>query len=130
MGRLLRLLALGLGALVIAATATTAFTAGNTVSTSNAGESAQGIGPNSVKPPACAGLTLTNLVVGDGLVQGTNAADLVLGGAGADNVRGKAGADCLMAGGGDDDLHGGPAFDVCLGGAGTNQYKKCEVQIP
>ena len=54
-------------------------TAANTVPASNVGSSSTAITANTLKPAACNGITLTNLVIGN---NGTAANDLVLGSAG------------------------------------------------
>lgn len=87
------------------------------------------IGPNDLKPPECAALTLTNLVIG---TTGTNNADLVLGGPGLDTINGNAGDDCLVGGGGIDTLSGGTGTDVCIGGPALDVFVPlggCETQI-
>src|SRR5437016_11901318 len=58
----------------------TALTAGNTVPATNAGLVTRAIRADDIKPAACAGMTLTNLVVGNGVFSGTTANDLILGG--------------------------------------------------
>ncbi|MEJ5201984.1 MAG: hypothetical protein WHV66_07080 [Anaerolineales bacterium] len=97
------------------------------------------ITPNSLKPPACAGLNLTSLAAGSGTINGSNSADLILGSAGNDTLYGRAGDDCLVGGAGDDWLYGGAGqdiliggdgFDTCDGGGGNDTFdSSCEVQI-
>lgn len=55
---------------------------------------------NDVKPPQCAGITVTNLVVGSGTFSGTAANDLILGSLGAETIAGGDGSDCILGGGG------------------------------
>ena len=105
-----------------------AITATNVVPSTRAGGF---IGPpptaNELKPPACAALNLTVIVVGSGA--GGQAA-LVLGTAGNDNLVGGAQGDCLVGGDGNDRLNGGPGTDVCIGGAGVDIFHaSCETQI-
>ncbi len=92
-------------------------------------------GAQNLKPPACASLTLTNIVRGSGLINGTPGNDLILGSAIADTINGLGGNDCILAGsgddiidGGDDDdiVDGGAGTDVCTLGAGTNTSYNCE----
>ena len=97
-----------------------ALTAGNTVPATNVGLVRQPIATDDLKPAACAGMTLTNLVTGSGTVNGTNGNDLILGGAGNDSINGKAGDDCILGGGGNDTLYGDSGTDVCIGGSGND----------
>jgi Ca2+-binding RTX toxin-like protein len=106
-----------------------AFAASNTVPGSRLTDQAFYPGANDYKPPECAGLNLTNLVAGDGVLNGTKANDLILAGAGNDKLQGKNGDDCLVGGGGDDELTGNNGWDICLGGGGTDTFKQCEVEI-
>lgn len=102
-------------------------TAANTVPASNLGSSSTAITANTLKPAACNGITLTNLVIGN---TGTAGADLLLGSAGVDNMDGKAGDDCILGGGGDDNLRGSQGTDVCIGGPGVDTFHpSCETQI-
>jgi Ca2+-binding RTX toxin-like protein len=102
-------------------------TAANTVPASNVGSSSTPITANTLKPAACNGITLTNLVIGN---NGTAAADLVLGSAGVDNMNGAGGNDCILGGGGNDTIAGGAGTDVCIGGPGTDTFNgNCETQI-
>jgi hypothetical protein len=82
-GRLVgKLFAVAAASLVLAAT-TQAFTAGNTVPATNAGQQQFTIDANALAPAACAGLNLTAIVAG---VSGTAADELVLGTAAADTI--------------------------------------------
>jgi Ca2+-binding RTX toxin-like protein len=102
-------------------------TAANTVPASNIGSSSTPITANTLKPAACNGITLTNLVIGN---NGTAAADLVLGSAGADTMNGGNGDDCILGGGGNDSIAGGGGTDVCIGGPGVDTFGgNCETQI-
>lgn len=84
---------------------------------------------NQLKPPQCAALNLTTIVVGSGTINGTGAANLMLGGAGADSMRGRGGGDCLVGGAGNDVLRGNGGTDVCLGGPGVDTFASCETAI-
>ena len=68
--------------------------ASNTTPATRAGRALYAIGPNTLKPPECASLTLTSLVT---TATGTNAADLQLGTANADSLNGGAGGDASSA---------------------------------
>ena len=104
-----------------------AATAANTVPASNVGSSSAAITANTLKPAACNGITLTNLVIGS---TGTNGNDLVLGSAGADTMNGGNGNDCILGGGGIDAIAGGGGTDVCIGGPGVDTFNaNCETQI-
>jgi hypothetical protein len=75
---LLGLLAVGL------LCATPALTGANTVPASRAGADTRAIGLNDMKPAHCAGITVTTLVSGSGVIAGTSGNDLVLGSAAVD----------------------------------------------
>ena len=103
-----------------------AFTAANTVPATNAGTQTFTIDANALKPPECASLNLTAIVTTNST---SNAGELVLGTAAADNVNGKGGNDCILGGGGNDSINGGPgANDICIGGPGTDTFNNCETQ--
>ena len=102
-------------------------TAANTVPASNLGSSSTAITANTLKPAACSGVTLTSIVIGN---SGTNAAELILGSAGADTMNGGNGDDCILGGGGIDAIAGGGGTDVCIGGPGVDTFNgNCETQI-
>lgn len=110
------------GAVLAALVAGTALTAGNAVPQTNASEELRSVGPNDVKPAACAGITLTATVIGSGIVTGTGANELILGGSGGDTITGLGGTDCIVGGGGNDIIDGGLGTDVCIGGPGTDTF--------
>lgn len=115
----------------------------NTVPPSHLSAQLFSVTANDLKPPQCAGIVVVNLLVGSGSVTGTNANDLILGGAGADTIRGAGGQDCIVGGAGADSLageggddvilggpgndtiQGGPGYDVCYGGPGWD-FVTCE----
>jgi len=103
-------------------------TAANAVPASNLGSSSQALTADTLKPAACAGITLTNLVIGN---NGTNGNDLVLGSAAVDNMNGGNGNNFILrGGGGNDSIAGGGGTDVCIGGPGTDTFNgSCETQI-
>jgi Ca2+-binding RTX toxin-like protein len=105
-----------LGLVVISALAAT-----NTVPGSKAGRSISAITVDAKKPkPQCNAITLTSLVKGTGVFNGTNNGDLIVGGAGIDTINGRNGTDCIIGGAGNDTLTGGAGTDVCIGGLGTD----------
>ncbi len=121
-------LAVGGGAMLAVASTATAFTASNTVPATKAGRQQFTINAEALKPAACAGITLTAIVTGG--VNGTAAAELVLGTAVANNFSGAGGNDCILGGGGDDTIAGGAGIDVCIGGPGIDTFNaNCETQI-
>ena len=109
-------------ATLLLASAATAIGSANGVPASKVTVNVRPIGPNEQKPPECASLTLTTLVIG---ATGTNGGDLQLGTPAADNLNGKAGADCIIGGGGDDTINGGGGADICIGGPGTDTFTNC-----
>jgi Ca2+-binding RTX toxin-like protein len=104
------------------------FTASNTVPATNVGRQQFAINANALKPAACAALNLTSLVVG---TNGTAGNDLILGPSTASTLNGNGGQDCIVGGGGNDTINGNgnTAGDVCIGGPGTDTFKKCQTQI-
>lgn len=136
-----------------------AVAAANQVAPSAVGQVTRPITPDDLKPPECASLVLTNLVVGSGNIVGTAANDLILGGAGADTLYGDQGtlsalsSDCvlggsgsdslngdgagaltggddvLLGGPGDDTLDGGPGSDSCYGNDDNDIFVACESRI-
>lgn len=126
----------------------TAVAASNTVSNSRVGQDQSSVTGNDLKPTACDGINITNIVdVGAG-ESGTSGNDLILGTAGNDTViRGRGGDDCILGGAGDDSrrlpfgfipglyggngddvLIGGPGYDACSGGNGSDIYIGCEIE--
>jgi Ca2+-binding RTX toxin-like protein len=114
-----RLTGLGL-VLLLLSSLMSAMAATNMVAKSGLGELSRSIAADDLKPPQCAGIALSNLVLATELISGTAENDLILGGPGADVISGGGGDDCILGGGGDDTLSGGAGTDVCLGGAGTD----------
>jgi hypothetical protein len=103
--------------LLIIASVITAMATSNTVVESGADRDSESLDANDLKPPACSGLNLTNVVT-DGA--GTTANDLVVGDENDNTLDGGDGADCLVGGNGDDTLTGGAGDDVLIGGGGTD----------
>ena len=115
---------------IVAASVTSVLTAANTVPVSHADVVTNAIGVNDLKPPSCASLTLTGLVVGSGVFSGTAASELIVGSSGLDTILAGGGNDCLLAGGGVDVLNGGAGTDVCESGPGNDIFDpSCETQI-
>jgi Ca2+-binding RTX toxin-like protein len=107
-----------------------ALTGANTVPATRAGTDTRAIGLNDVKPAACAGITVTTLVSGSGVIAGTSGNDLVLGSASLDSVTAGLGDDCVLGGDGDDTIDGGVlGQDICIGGPGTDTFVSCEVEV-
>lgn len=105
-------------------------TASNTVPPSRLGQSAFTQGPNDWKPSACAGLTLTSVVVGTGVgtLNGTNGANLILGVPGTRTIDGRQGTDCIVGNFDVRTIDGGGSTDVCIGWA-TTTFTRCETII-
>jgi len=103
-----------------------ALTASNTVPESGLDYESFSITANQLKPSACSGLNLDNIIT-DG--NGTAGNDLILGTIGIDTLNGGDSNDCLVAGDGDDTLDGGIGTDVCIGGAGIDDISNCETII-
>lgn len=122
---LLRYLLFFLLALIIV-TSLTAIAATNTVPTTQVEDRPFTYNINHLKPPACAGTTLTVLVTGSGTLTGTEGNDLIIASSGADVIDGLGGADCIVSGGGDDSITGGDGVDVCISGDGSDTLTNCE----
>lgn len=124
----LRLSIFGLIALIIFSSVT-AIAATNTVPATRATDQTLPVGINDLKPSACTGWFLTNLVTGSGTFTGTEGNDLILGSSSADTIDGLGGDDCILGGDGDDLITGGNGTDVCIGGPGTDTFITCEGEI-
>ena len=115
------------GLLLVSVLSATA--AANTVPISGLADRQVAITANALKPAMCAGLDLTAVVAGSGIITGTNASELMLGSSGADTINGGGGNDCILGGDGIDHLFGNGGTDVCIGGAGVDALDlSCETQ--
>ncbi|MBK8781377.1 MAG: hypothetical protein IPO22_06155 [Anaerolineales bacterium] len=121
----LQLLTVGLVALILFSSVT-AVAATNTIPTTRLDAAVSSVDINDLKPSACAGLFLTNLITGAGTLTGSAGNDLIIGSAGLDAIDGLGGDDCILGGGGDDQLIGGDGSDVCIGGPETDTFMTCE----
>jgi Ca2+-binding RTX toxin-like protein len=119
-----RVSVVGLSTLILVSLASALATA-NTVPTSTASNTSFAITPNDLKPPECAGISLTAKIASGGNITGTGAAELIVGGPAAQTINGGAGADCILGGAGDDSISGGTGADVCIGGPGTDTFTSC-----
>ena len=123
----LRLVFLGLLTLLIVSVVS-AFAAGLSVPASNLGQQSVPVTAEDIKPAACGGIYLSNIVRGSGTFSGTAANDLIIGSAGTDTIDGAGGDDCILGSAGDDSLAGSDGNDVCIGSAGTDTFTDCEVE--
>jgi Ca2+-binding RTX toxin-like protein len=98
----------------------------NSVPSTKAADRSQAITANTLKPTECAGITLTAVVRGSGVINGTSGADLILGSSGVDTISGNNSGDCILGGGGNDSINGGNGADVCIDRLGTNTFTNCE----
>jgi len=121
----LQLFVFGLLALILVSI-TSAFAAGISVPASNIGQRSMPVTAEDIKPAACAGLYLTNIVSGSGALTGTAGNDLIIGSAGTDTIDGLGGDDCILAGSGDDLITGSDGTDICIGGPGMDTFATCE----
>jgi Ca2+-binding RTX toxin-like protein len=124
----LRYFVLLLAALIILSSMT-AIAATNTIPSTQVEDTSITFQIAHLRPSACAGLSLTNLVTGSGALTGTEGNDLILGSTGADTINGAGGNDCILGGGGDDMITGGDGNDVCLGGDGNDIFSECEGEL-
>ena len=124
----LRLVFLGLLALLIVSVVS-AFAAGLSVPASNAGQESVPVTAEDIKPAACGGIYLSNIVRGSGTFTGTAANDLIIGSADTDTIDGAGGDDCILGSAGDDSLAGSDGNDVCIGSSGSDTFTDCEVEV-
>lgn len=111
------------GVIILVLILTSAFStmaASNSIPKTGISQHVRAITANDLKPPECAGITVTNKVSGTGSFSGTDANDLIIGSAAADLIVDINGNDCILGGGGDDTLEGGLGDDVILGGPGND----------
>lgn len=128
-----------------------AMAAANTVPASRLGTATFPVTPNDLKPPECAALNLTSIVIGSGTFSGTGGNNLILGSSGNDTITAGSGTDCVLGGAGNDTLRGNGGNDVIIGspaGTGTLRgdgggadvcyarggsytfHSSCETQVP
>lgn len=124
----LRYFVLLLAALIILSSLT-AIAATNTIPSTQVDDMPIMFQINHLRPSACAGLSLANLVTGFGTLTGTEGNDLILGSTGVDVIDGFGGNDCILGGGGADIITGGDGNDVCLGGADVDVFIACESEM-
>jgi Ca2+-binding RTX toxin-like protein len=113
----------------------TVVAAANSIASSRLSDQSLPIDINALKPPECAAINVTSIVIGSGTINGTNANELILGSPLSDTIKGKAGSDCILGGGGNDDIDGGSGggasgYDICIGGPGNDVFSKCEEEYP
>jgi hypothetical protein len=106
-------------ALVVTATlsfaTTQAFTAGNTVPTTNIAQLTQSITPAQLTPSECTSLGITSVVGGTGTITSTASHQLVLGSSAADTLNDSFGSDCMVGGAGSDTFNGKKnGGDLCI----------------
>ena len=113
------------------------FAAAMGVPSTFAGQKVQATGANDLKPAACAGIDLANIVTGSGRIRGTGGNDLILGSSAADRITGGGGTDCMVGGGGSDTFRGNGlgAGDVCIAGPGGGSNPggrrvHCDTMLP
>jgi Ca2+-binding RTX toxin-like protein len=104
----------------------TAVAATNTVPSTSLDDRTSSINRNNVKPSACAGISVTNLITGTGVITGTTGNDLILASFDIDIIDGSGGNDCIVGGDANDVITGGDGNDICLGGPGTDVFATCE----
>ena len=126
--KLFRWLLFGMFAVVVM-TPMTAIAAANTVPPSQVDDQSVSYNVNHLKPSACSGIVLSNLVTGSSTLTGTIGNDLIIASSGADVIDGAGGNDCILGGGGADTTTGGDGSDVCLGGADADAFITCESEV-
>jgi len=116
-------------AVLLIFTSLTAVAAMNTVPPTRLDINAISFQVNHLRPSACAGLTVSNLVTGSGTLVGTEGNDLILASSGMDTIDGLGGSDCIVGGSGDDIITGGNGADICVGGDGNDLFTGCEGEL-
>ena len=114
-----QLVVVGLATLILSSIMS-AMAASISVPKSGLGEISRSISVDDLKPPQCAAIHLSNLIIATGMISGTSGNDLILGGSGANTISGEGGNDCIVGGSDNDTLYGGPGSDVCIGGSGAD----------
>jgi Ca2+-binding RTX toxin-like protein len=117
--------------ILIVASISSAVAASNTVPRSHLTDQKFAITANSLKPPECAALNLTAIVVcpaGGGNCQSGQESTLILGSPNINNIHGKNGDDCILGGPAANTINGGNGNNVCISGPGSTFFK-CTVQI-
>ena len=121
-----------IAAVVVGYAASSAYTASNTVPTTHVGQYSHSIGPNDLKPPGCASLTLGHLILGGTIGGSGSEDDLILGTSGADtiSISGTTGpGSCIVGGLGSDKVTAVKnGNDICIINAGVNG-KNCATVI-
>lgn len=123
----LKLFAFGLIGMILVSIVS-AFAAGISMPYSNVDQRSISVTAEDLKPAACAGLYLTNILSGSGVITGTSANDLIIGSDGVDIIDGLGGDDCILGSRGDDLITGNDGNDICIGGSGTDMFTTCEVE--
>ena len=103
------------------------FASGISLPYSNVDQKSMVVTANDLKPDACAGIYLTYIVSGSGIITGTAGNDLILGSAAADTIDALGGDDCIVSGNGNDMIEGGVGTDVCFATSGQDTATNCEV---
>lgn len=128
-GRNLRLVLFAAMGLLVAVSIISADTASNSVPPTRLGRVDRAIGPNDLKPAACAALTLTRLLVASvGVSSGNNSAELIVGIPATTRINGNGGDDCIVGNQGITQIFGNGGTDVCIGWAATT-FNTCETII-
>lgn len=107
----------------------TAIAASNTVPVTLLSDISRPITVNDLKPPGCASLNLSIIIVGSGNIRNNGSAQaLILGSASDDNIRGGSKDDCILGGGGHNTIDGGNGTNVCYGNSGDS-FTNCQTII-
>lgn len=128
--RSVRLGLFGAVGLLVVVSVLSSDTASNSVPPTRLGQVVLAIGPNDLKPAACSGITVSNMMIGNGaaILNGTNASNLIVGVPGTVTINARQGDDCVVGNSDVVAISGGPGTDVCIGGAAT-EFALCETVI-
>ena len=119
---------------LIATSVSFAFAANIVVPITRLTDQSSAVTADTLKPAACTSITLTTILycpAAGGACMGTDASELIIGSAAADDIQSGKGNDCILGAGSDDSIRGEQGTDVCIGGPGTNTFhQSCEMQTP
>ena len=125
-----RLVLPAIAVLTLAVSVTTGETAANGVPGTKADNETQAITAETLKPAACAGITLTAILIGPGSLTGTAANELIISDGTVNNkLNGGGGNDCIIGSSAKNQFTGGTGTDVCIGNGGGDTFATCETQL-
>jgi hypothetical protein len=134
---ILRVVVIVLSALIIISLVS-AYAASMTMPVPRLTDQTSVITANSLKPPACSAILLTEIIYCPNVPNtidecvGTDDNELIIGSTAVDDIQGGKGNDCIIGGDGNDKIRGEQGADVCIGGPGNDDtsHPSCEREEP